>query len=57
MGRDACLTKYDPGTFISIHAPRMGRDLTEVLYMRKYKLFQSTRPAWGATVFFEDIES
>ena len=34
---------------ISIHAPRMGRDVSPVSEGRRRFLFQSTRPAWGAT--------
>ena len=33
---------------ISIHAPRMGRDLYRVFALTRH-LFQSTRPVWGAT--------
>ena len=34
---------------ISIHAPRMGRDLTIRAHCLPGQQFQSTRPAWGAT--------
>ena len=34
---------------ISIHAPRMGRDLHEAPVNSETLRFQSTRPAWGAT--------
>ena len=35
---------------ISIHAPRMGRDVTRKGVRRLTEKFQSTRPAWGATL-------
>ena len=34
---------------ISIHAPRMGRDLDKLEHIGIGLGFQSTRPAWGAT--------
>ena len=34
---------------ISIHAPRMGRDAPKAKDAALIDLFQSTRPAWGAT--------
>ena len=34
---------------ISIHAPRMGRDTPEIHPLDDGQVFQSTRPAWGAT--------
>ena len=36
-------------TYVSIHAPRVGRDELDLDLRRSYQLFQSTRPAWGAT--------
>ena len=36
-------------TWISIHAPRMGRDLFPTAGRAAMSTFQSTRPAWGAT--------
>ena len=35
---------------ISIHAPRMGSDIIKILNQRWCDRFQSTLPAWGATV-------
>ena len=34
---------------ISIHAPRMGRDGQPGDIVKEINIFQSTRPAWGAT--------
>ena len=34
---------------ISIHAPRVGRDITTMVLLLTRKSFQSTRPVWGAT--------
>ena len=34
---------------VSIHAPRVGRDLSGVLSILGLMMFQSTRPVWGAT--------
>ena len=36
-------------TDISIHAPRMGSDTRLFLVFSRFKIFQSTLPAWGAT--------
>ena len=35
---------------ISIHAPRVGRDTTTWFFLCSSRLFQSTRPVWGATL-------
>ncbi len=35
--------------FVSIHAPRVGRDLTAGRCFLTMLWFQSTRPVWGAT--------
>ena len=35
---------------ISIHAPRMGSDLANRQQKKQFQIFQSTLPAWGATV-------
>ena len=35
--------------WVSIHAPRVGRDVPEKLMWKTLLLFQSTRPVWGAT--------
>ncbi len=40
---------YAGGTGVSIHAPRMGRDFDRPVGRHHRKLFQFTRPAWGAT--------
>ena len=37
---------------ISIHAPRAGRDNSDVVLSYPRQLFQSTRPVRGATPFF-----
>ena len=34
---------------VSIHAPRVGRDLGNIFGDTQPTVFQSTRPAWGAT--------
>ena len=34
---------------ISIHAPRVGRDIFAPLSAADRRRFQSTRPVWGAT--------
>ncbi len=39
------------GNGVSIHAPRVGRDGAGFPYRFRQPLFQSTRPAWGATLF------
>ena len=38
-----------PGGYISIHAPRAGRDRVGVEAIKILRLFQSTRPVRGAT--------
>ncbi len=38
--------------FVSIHAPRAGRDHFYLLVVALYKVFQSTRPVRGATYFW-----
>ena len=49
MGRDNnAVPIWAPGT-ISIHAPRMGRDVITLLSSFFVLSFQSTRPVWGAT--------
>ena len=42
---------------ISIHAPREGRDENWAQYLADVTIFQSTRPARGATAIFKDRES
>ena len=50
MGRDAQgAQRLLYSRVISIHAPRMGRDLTVTDTGVVNDAFQSTRPAWGAT--------
>ncbi len=49
MGRDVCTAVVRQGQDISIHAPRMGRDLRQNSTKQKRRIFQSTRPVWGAT--------
>ena len=34
---------------ISIHAPRVGRDVVAAIQLYAHPRFQSTRPVWGAT--------
>ena len=36
---------------ISIHAPRVGRDLGGLGDISIERVFQSTRPVWGATLY------
>ena len=47
----ATLGKHDSRACdtISIHAPRVGRDLSDARLFYNHDLFQSTRPVWGAT--------
>ena len=46
--------KYtDPDTHISIHAPREGCDLASMFTQGRIKIFQSTHPARGATLYNE----
>ena len=35
---------------ISIHSPRMGRDLSAIGQLTDERQFQSTLPAWGETM-------
>ena len=51
MGRDDDVAEVNPILRISIHAPRMGRDATIQRWKPSMIVFQSTRPAWGATVY------
>ena len=48
-GRDAAAKRAAHERFISIHAPREGRDFVLQQNGEAKKLFQSTRPARGAT--------
>ena len=43
------LYRYQPGLYISIHAPRMGSDSLSLAKRISSTVFQSTLPAWGAT--------
>ena len=47
--RRSALSNYESGQRVSIHAPRVGRDTSGGDYNFVLGLFQSTRPAWGAT--------
>ena len=49
MGRDKKKGPTPQGKTISIHAPRVGRDLPPRGGGERRKKFQSTRPVWGAT--------
>ena len=44
----ACLLFFQH-TEISIHSPRVGRDVGDMQYQKTFYEFQSTRPAWGET--------
>ena len=50
MGRDACRHAAECEIPVSIHAPRVGRDLQSPRPARPIMRFQFTRPAWGATI-------
>ena len=47
--RHTTITHRDVNQFISIHAPREGRDLLWIGSAIRFSSFQSTRPARGAT--------
>ena len=49
MGRDSRVLIVAIAVSISIHAPRVGRDLAASELPPSIVLFQSTRPVWGAT--------
>ena len=49
MGRDYIYWQYETVIVISIHSPRMGRDIVALYMMPKRLIFQSTLPAWGET--------
>ena len=49
MGRDPGLRRSFSGGVISIHSPRMGRDLAGAAFRHILGRFQSTLPAWGET--------
>ena len=40
-----------PKTSISIHAPRVGCDVSMGIFVFRIIVFQSTHPAWGATIY------
>ena len=40
---------------ISIHAPRVGRDIVAAIQLHTLPRFQSTRPVWGATTLAEAL--
>src|SRR5690606_10756003 len=39
---------------VSIHAPRVGRDVALTVYRPEAFVFQSTRPGWGATAIMDN---
>jgi len=39
---------------VSIHAPRVGRDLSKGK-QKENDMFQFTRPAWGATIGYQPV--
>ena len=43
------------GASISIHAPRVGRDVHTMAIIMQETLFQSTRPVWGATLVRDSV--
>ena len=49
MGRDRDFFMIYDNVIISIHSPRMGRDVPPAAIKTKPALFQSTLPAWGET--------
>ena len=49
MGRDAFMRLAGNRQPHSIHAPRMGRDVSFGFFTSASAVFQSTRPVWGAT--------
>ena len=49
MGRDDYVTRKEFDELISIHAPRVGRDIPASMPFAPPSIFQSTRPVWGAT--------
>ena len=49
MGRDNFFTISNGEGQISIHSPRMGRDLAGSIFFKRCIQFQSTLPAWGET--------
>ena len=49
MGRDYGLGQPQSADGVSIHAPRVGRDIGDQETRQDVILFQSTRPVWGAT--------
>ena len=48
-GATAYMRKYRAANYISIHAPRVGRDKRQPRKAHQPREFQSTRPVWGAT--------
>ena len=49
VGRDDLLPDFYHYPNVSIHTPRVGRDVDREGDGYRIVLFQSTRPAWGAT--------
>ena len=54
-GATVCRARDDRFFFISIHAPRVGRDTFVGQEMTASFLFQSTRPVWGATLSVQGL--
>ena len=50
-GATVCALKKIFAAGISIHAPRVGRDLGAADIGTTDTTFQSTRPVWGATIY------
>ena len=50
MGSDELIVSQFIVRIISIHAPRMGSDLQKEQHQIEVAKFQSTLPAWGATI-------
>ena len=51
MGSDMTFLTIASYFDISIHAPRMGSDLPKRQHSPGASIFQSTLPAWGATLY------
>ena len=49
-GATRCRSTPEQGSRVSIHAPRVGRDIRSISQASLLHLFQSTRPVWGATL-------
>ena len=49
VGRDLHWPQASADADISIHAPLVGRDMQSTAVVKTLRIFQSTRPLWGAT--------